>query len=175
MQIKNNRYYESAQKKLRVAQSAVSRKKKGSNNRKKAVLKLRKIHQKIKNQRVDFQHKVSTWIIKNYDIICIEKLNLSGMVKSRLGKSLSDVAIGNFYKLLRFKAESAGREWVEVPAQYTSQTCHVCGHCDKANRQTQAKFECVKCSHKNNAGINAAQNILGLGINLLNLTYANKQ
>jgi putative transposase len=175
MQIENNRFYQFAQKKLRIAQRAVSRKKKGSNNRKKAVLKLRKVHQKIKNQRADYHHKVSTWIIKNYDIICFEKLNLSGMVKSRLGKYLSDVAIGNFYRMLRFKAESAGRELVEIPAQYTSQTCHVCGHCEKANRQTQAKFECVKCSHKNNADINAAQNILRLGINLLNLTYAVKQ
>lgn len=171
-EIENNRFYQSTQKKLRVAQRAVFRKKKGSNNRKKAVLKLRKIHQKIKNQRADYQHKISTWLIKNYDIICIEKLNLSGMVKSRLGKSLSDVAIGNFYNMLRYKAVNAGKELVEVPAQYTSQTCYECGHCEKANRKTQAVFECVNCNHKNNADINAAQNILRLGINRLNLTNA---
>lgn len=168
-EIENYCFYQSAQKKLRIAQRAVSRKKKGGQNRKKAVLRLRKIHQKIKNQRADYQHKISTWLIKNYDIICIEKLNLSGMVKSNLGKSLSDVAIGIFYNMLRFKAERAGRELVEVPAHFTSQTCFVCGHCEKANRKTQAVFQCVNCNHKNNADLNAAQNILSLGIARLGL------
>ncbi len=169
--VENNRLYQSAQKSLRVAQRAVARKKKGSNNRKKAVLKLRKIHQKIKNCRADYQHKVSTWLIKNYDVICIEKLNLAGMVKSNLGKSLNDVAIGMFYNMLEYKAVSAGKELIKVPAHFTSQTCHACGHCEKANRKTQADFECVKCFHKNNADINAALNILRLGINRLDATH----
>ena len=162
-EIENNRFHQSTQKKLRVVQRAVSRKKKGGNNRKKAVLKLRKIHQKIKNQRADYQHKVSTHLVKTYDCIAIEKLNLAGMVKSNLGKSLSDVAIGNFYNMIRFKAANAGRELVEVPAHLTSQTCSACGHCEKANRQTQAKFVCLKCNHKQNADWNAAQNILRWG------------
>lgn len=168
-EIENNRFYQSTQKKLRVAQRAVSRKKRGSQNRKKAIVQLRKIHQKIKNQRADYQHKVSTYLVKTYDVICIEKLNLSGMVRSNLGKSLSDVAIGNFYNMLRYKAVNADKKLIEVPAAYTSQTCFACGHCEKANRQTQAKFECVKCSHKINADINAAQNILSLGIARLGL------
>jgi putative transposase len=134
-------------------------------------LKLRKLHQKVKNQRADYQHKVSTRLIKTYDVICIEKLNLAGMVKSYLGKTLSDVAIGNFYNMLIWKAERAARTVVEVPARFTSQTCSGCGHCEKANRKTQADFECVKCSHKINADISAAQNIFRLGINRLDVTY----
>lgn len=167
-EIENNRFYQSTQKKLRVASRAVSRKKKGGNNRKKAVLKLRKIHQKIKNQRGDYQHKVSTWLIKHYDFLAIEKLNLAGMVKSNLGKSLNDAAIGYFYEKLRYKAEKAGRVIVEVPAHFTSQTCSNCGHCEKANRKTQANFVCLKCSHNQNADWNAAKNILRLGVNIPN-------
>lgn len=163
-EIENNRFYQSTQKKLRIAQRSVARKKKSSNNRKKAVLKLRRIHQKIKNQRADYQHKISTWLINAYDVLCVEKLNLSGMVRSNLGKSLSDVAIGNFYNILRAKAVNAGRELIEIPAQYTSQTCNECGHCEKANRKTQAVFECVKCHFSNNADINAAKNILNIGL-----------
>jgi putative transposase len=170
MEIKNNRFCQSTQKKLRRAQRSVSRKKKGSNSHKKAVLKVRKIHHEIKNRRNDYQHKVSMWLIKNYDNMCIEKLNLSGMVKSNLGKSLNDVAIGNFYNMLRYKAVNAGKKLIEVPARYTSQTCYECGHCEKANRKTQADFECVKCNHKSNADWNAAKNILRSGIERLALS-----
>lgn len=171
--IDNPRFASNLQKSLRVAQRNVSRKKRGSNNRKKAVLKLRKLHQKIKNQRADYQHKISTWIVKNYDIIAIEKLNLSGMVKSRLGKSLSDVAIGNFYNMIRYKAACAGKELVEVSAHFTSQTCSNCGHCEKANRKTQSDFVCLKCHFSLNADHNAAINILRLGKSALGLKWNN--
>lgn len=162
-EIENNRFYQSSQKQLSRAQRSVSRKKKGGNNRRKAVLKLRKIHRKIRNQRADYQHKISNYLVKTYDVICIEKLNLSGMVKSRLGKSLSDVAIGSFYQMLKLKAECAAKRVVEIPAHFTSQTCSACGHCEKANRKTQAEFLCLKCNHKQNADWNAAKNILRLG------------
>ncbi len=79
--IDNFKYYESTQKKLRVAQRSVARKKKGSTQRRKAVNQLRKIHQKIKNQRNDFQHKVSTYLVKQYDVIAIEKLYHFGYVE----------------------------------------------------------------------------------------------
>lgn len=172
-EIENNRFYQSTQKQLRVAQRAVSRKKKGGANRRKAVLKLRKIHQKIKNQRADYQHKISNYLVKTYDVICIEKLNLSGMVKSRLGKSLSDVAIGNFYRMLKCKAENADKRVIEIPAHFTSQTCSACGHCEKANRLSQAEFVCLKCNHNQNADWNAAKNILRLGKSALGSKWNN--
>lgn len=172
-EIENNRFYQSTQKQLRIAQRSVSRKKKGGNNRKKAVLKLRKIHQKIRNQRNDYQHKISTYLVQNYDLIVIEKLNLAGMVRSNLGKSLSDVAIGIFYNLLNYKAVNADKRVVEVPAHFTSQTCYECGHCEKDNRKTQANFVCLKCHHSNNADINAAKNILSAGLAELGLKLNN--
>lgn len=174
-EIENNRFYQRTQKKLRIAQRSVSRKKKGGVNRKKAVLKLRKLHQKIRNQRNDYQHKISTWLVQNYDLIAIEKLNLAGMVRSNLGKSLNDVAIGMFYNMLRYKAENADKKLAEVPAHFTSQTCYECGHCEKNNRKTQSSFVCIKCSHSNNADINAAKNILRLGKSELDKTYGNSQ
>jgi putative transposase len=170
-QIENNRFYQAAQQSSRVGQRSVSRKKRGGNNRKKAILKLRKIHQRVKNCRADFQHKISTYLVKTYDLIVVEKLNLSGMVRSKFGKSLNDAAIGNFYNMLNWKAERAAKTVVEVPAHFTSQTCHACGHCEKANRKTQADFECVKCHFSLNADLNAAQNILRLGKSALGLKW----
>jgi putative transposase len=169
-QIENNRFYESTQKKLRIVQRSVARKRRGGQKRKKAVLKLRQLHQKIKNQHADFRHKVSTYLIKTFDVICIEKLNLAGLTKGRLAKQMHDISIGNFFNILRYKAENADKKLIEIPAAYTSQTCHACGHCEKANRQSQADFECLKCRHKNNADVNAAKNILRLGINRLALS-----
>jgi len=87
---------------------------------------------------------------------------LAGMVKSNPGKSLNDVAIVNFYNMLNWKAERAAKTVVEVPAHFTSQTCSAGGHCEKANRKTQAVFECLKCNHNQNADWNAAINILRL-------------
>lgn len=104
-QIKNFKYFESSQKKLRVAQRSISRKKKGSASRKKVVIKLKKIHQKIKNQRNDFAHKVSTRLVKDFDVIAIEKLNILGMSKGFLSKQIHDVAWNNFFQKLKYKAE----------------------------------------------------------------------
>lgn len=92
-EIDNFKYYEQSQKKLRIVQRSVSRKKKGSNRRRKAVLKLKKIHQKIKNQRNDFQHKVSTWLVKEFDLIAIEKLNILGMSRGILSKQVHDARV----------------------------------------------------------------------------------
>ena len=169
--VDNPRFAENFQKSLRVVNRSVSRKKKGGKNRKKAVLKLRKIHQKIKNCRADFQHKAARYLVNSYDLICIEKLKVSNMLKNHyLARVISDVSWNSFYQMLSNKAEEAGRELIKVPAQYTSQTCSRCGHCEKANRKTQANFVCLKCHFSINADHNAAKNILGLGKSLLDVT-----
>lgn len=172
--VDNPRFGEKLQKSLRVAQRSVSRKKKGGKNRKKAVLKLRKIHQKIRNCRADFQHKAAHWLVNSYDLICIEKLQVSNMLKNHcLARVISDVSWSSFYQILKAKAECAERLIVEVPPHHTSQTCSRCGHCEKANRRTQADFVCLKCHFSINADHNAAINILALGKKLLHETYRN--
>jgi putative transposase len=171
-EIENPRYGENLSASLRIAQRSVSRKKKGGSNRKKAVLKLRKIHQKIKNQRTDFQHKAARYLVNRYDLIAIEKLKVSNMLKNhRLARVISDVSWSSFYQILSNKAEEAGRELIKVTAQYTSQTCSSCFHCEKANRKTQADFVCLKCHFSINADENAAKNILRLGKNALSIKW----
>ena len=141
--IDNFKYFESTQKKLRVTQRRVARRKKGSNRRRKAVNQLRKIHQKIKNQRADFQHKFSTWLVKEYDLIAIEKLNIGGMSKSILAKQIHDVAWGSFFQKLKYKAENAGKELIEVNPRGTSQTC-VCGN-GVRKKLSQRWHDCNVC------------------------------
>jgi len=171
--VDNPRFGEKLQKSLRVAQRSVSRKKKGGKNRKKAILKLRKIHQKIKNCRADFQHKTARFFVNNFDLICIEKLQVSNMMKNhRIARVIADVSWSSFYQILSNKAEEAGRELIKVPAQFTSQICSRCGHCEKANRKTQADFVCLKCHLSINADENAAKNILRLGKSELAKTKA---
>lgn len=170
-QIENNRFLEQTQKKLRVAQRSVARKKKGSNSRKKAVIKLRKIHQKITNQRNDFQHKVANFLIKTYDVICIEALNLKGLNKGMLAKQFNDVAIGNFFNKLKCKAVEADKKVIEVNPNYTSQDCSACGERVKKDLSVRV-HHCNNCGLTLDRDLNASINIHRLGINLLNLTYA---
>ena len=172
-QIENCRYLEVSQKKIRVIQRSVARKRKGSASRRKAVIKLRKIHAKIKNQRNDFAHKISTRIVKEFDIIAIEKLNILGMSKGILAKQIHDVAWNNFFQKLKYKAENAGRSVVEVNPNGTSQTC-ICGaRVEKTLAQRQ--HICLQCGYSNHRDIVSAKVILklGLGLSLETLTYGN--
>jgi putative transposase len=158
--INNPRYLEKALKELRVAQRSLSRKKKGSNSWYKQKRIVAKLYAKVTNQRRDFINKLSTRLIQEYDFIGIEKLNIQGMVKSRLAKSLSDVAWGGFIEKLRYKAIWQGKHIEAINPAYTSQTCPMCGCVDKDNRQSQSKFKCIECGFEANADENAANNIL---------------
>lgn len=167
-QVDNWKYYESSQKGLRRAQRSVSRKRRGSNNRKKVVLKLRKIHQKIKNRRADFQHKLSTHLVKTFDVICIEKLNILALSGSILSKQIHDASWSSFFGKLRYKAENADKQLIEVSPNYTSQTC-LCGHREKKSL-TERQHTCLKCGYSNHRDIVSAEIILLLGQRNLNLT-----
>ncbi len=157
-QIENFKYFESSQKCLRVAQRKISRRKKGSNQRRKAVLQLRKIHEQIKNQRNDFAHKVSTQIVKNFDVIAIEDLNILGMSKGILAKQIHDVAWNSFFQKLTYKAENAGKKLIKVNPNGTSQTC-ICGErVEKTLAQRQ--HTCLKCGYSNHRDIVSAKVIL---------------
>lgn len=122
----NPRFFETLQSKLRVANRKVSRRKKGSAGRREAVLQLRKIHQKIKDCRNDFQHKLSTQIVSNYGTIAVEDLNVKGLAGGFLAKQVLDAAWSSFLHKIEYKAENAGRDFWKVNACGTSQTC-TCG------------------------------------------------
>lgn len=160
--VENPRILEEYSKQLRIEQRSLSRKKKGSNNRKKQKLKVAKLHEKITNIRKDFQHKLSTEIANQYDIIACEDLKSSKMLNNKyLNKQISDASWGSFLTMLEYKCLAKGKIFERVDPSYTSQTCNSCGTVDKKSRISQAEFVCTGCGVASNADENAAKNILG--------------
>lgn len=124
--VPNPRWYQQAEAKLRRAQRKVARRKKGSHRRRKAVALLQKVHQRIKNQRHEFQHKFTFWLVQNFGVIAVEDLNVQGLAGGMLAKSVHDAAWSAFFSKLAYKAESAGRTLRAVNPRGTSQIC-TCG------------------------------------------------
>jgi putative transposase len=164
---------------LRKAQQALSRKKKFSNNWKKAKAKVQRIHVRIANARRDYLHKTSTSISKNHAMVVVEDLQVSNMSrsaagtveqpgrkvkqKSGLNRSILDQGWAEFRRQLEYKVLWQGGLFLAVPAMNTSRTCPQCGHVSKDNRKSQAVFACVKCGYSENADLVAAINILRAG------------
>ena len=161
---------------LRKAQRNLSRKKRGSANRRKAIRRVARIQTRVANARGDFLHKHSTAIAKNHGMVVVEALKVRGMSasakgtvaepgkkvrqKAGLNRAILDQGWGMFRAMLACKLADRGGRLVEVPARHTSQTCAECGIVDARNRQDQARFACVGCGHEANADTNAAINIL---------------
>lgn len=160
--VENPRHFQTAMKRLRVAQRAVARKRnKRSNRRRKAVRQVAKLHRKVARQRLDFHHKTALKLVRENDLIAHEDLNVGGMGRGTLARSIHDVGWGQFFSLLSQKAAWAARKVVRVDPRYTSQQCNACGHTCRENRASQSRFRCVACGHQENADLNAARNILG--------------
>ncbi len=144
-------------------QRRLSRKKKGSQNRKKARAKVARTHLHVANMRKDFHHKVSTDLVTRFDVIAVEALNIKGMIKNHhLSKAIMDVAWGSFFTMTKCKAEKAGRWFEKVSPRYTSQTCSSCNHRQKMPLQVRV-FACAACGLVICRDVNAAHNILGRG------------
>jgi putative transposase len=164
-EIKIQQHYRKAQKRLRVKQKKVSRKKKGSNNRKKAGVKLGRTHQKIANKRKDFHYKTANQLVKKADVIAFEKLNIKGLAKTKLAKSILDAGWGQFLDILKLKAEKAGVLTVEVNPHGTSQYCSNCGH--KVPKELKDRVHnCENCETVLCRDVNAAINIKHLAVGI---------
>ncbi len=164
---------------LRKAQQSMSRKKKFSNNWKKAKAKVQRIHVRIANARRDYLHKTSTTISKNHAMVVVEDLQVSNMSRSAAGtaeqpgrnvrakaglnSSILDQGWAEFRRQLDYKMLWAGGVFLAVPPQNTSRTCPCCGHVSSDNRKTQAVFACVDCGYSENADLVGAINILRAG------------
>ena len=173
--IENPRYLKEAEAALRVSQRSVSRKKKGGNNRRKAVKLLAKKHLHVKRQRADFAHKIADNLVKNYGRIAVEDLRIKNMVRNHhLARSISDAGWGQFVSILSYKAEYAGREFVQVNPNGTSQICSGCGATFKKNLSTRV-HNCPACGLSLNRDFNAALNIKRLGLSLWDSTCDNSQ
>jgi putative transposase len=160
-QIENPRWFRQSEERLAAAQRRLQTKKRGSNKRKAARRRVSKVHEKIRNQRQDFFHKLSNDLLSRFDELHIENLNIRGMLKNgHLAKSISDAAWGAFFNIISSKAEGAGRKVVEKVAAYTSQTCFDCGHRQKLKLSDRV-FHCQNCGALKDRDHNASLNILG--------------
>lgn len=154
---------------LTALQKRLSRKQKGSKNSDKARLKVARAHEKIANQRSDFQHKLSRELVDNHDAIILESLNISGMVKNHhLAKSISDAGWSEFMRQIKYKADWAGKIVIEIGQwEPSSKTCHSCGHkLDKLTLDVR-EWACPKCGSIHDRDINAAINIKAMGMDRL--------
>ncbi|NEO19266.1 MULTISPECIES: transposase [unclassified Moorena] len=151
-------YYRKAQKKLKVIQKRVSRRKKGGANRLKAIKQLGKQHKKIADKRKDFHFKTANYLLSKYDVVAHEKLNVKGLAKSRLAKSVLDAGWSSFLTILISKALNAGLLAVPVSAQNTSQNCSGCGK--KVPKKLHVRWhDCPHCGCSLDRDHNAAINI----------------
>jgi putative transposase len=163
--INNPRWFRENQTKLKKAQRHLSRKTKGSNRYNKQRLKVAKVHLKTTNQRNYFLHNISTAIVTNYDIISIEDLDVSGMLKNhKLAKSIADASWSTFTSMLDYKCRWYGKSLVKIDRFYpSSKTCSSCGYkLDKLPLSIR-EWTCPECGIEHDRDLNAAVNILNKG------------
>ena len=155
--IANPRNLQSSLRALAHAQRTVNRRKKGSKKRERAKARVARIHRKVRRQRDHFLHVQSARLAKNHGVVVLEKLNVAGMIRSNLARSIADAGWSRFADMLRYKLAWSGGTLVEVPAAYSSQTCSACGCVDAASRPSQTLFHCTSCGYRDHADLNAAK------------------
>jgi len=159
-------FLRASEKKLAMMQKNLSRKKKESGNYKKQSLKIAKLHEKIANQRKNFIHNLSRKIVDDNQIICLETLRVKNMVRnSRLAKSISDAGWGMFVAQLKYKSQWAGRS-LRLINQWSPSTkmCGNCGFINESLTLATREWECESCGVHHDRDVNAAQNILKIGL-----------
>lgn len=164
------KHFRKSEQKLAKRQRAFSRTQKGSKGHEKARVKVAQCHQKIKNQRNDFLQKLSTKLIKENQIICLEDLSVKGMERNKkLAKSVTDASFSKFVNMLEYKAEWYGRKVVKIDRFYPStQLCSGCGYKNESVRGLKGlkfrEWTCPECGEVHDRDLNAARNILKEGL-----------
>jgi putative transposase len=155
--VENPSPLEAALKRLAKGQRVVSRRKKGSNSRKKAVRRVNRLHRKIRRQRDHVLHTLSAAYAKSHGTVVVEHLQTANMLQNRpLARRIADAGWSRLVELLRYKLAWSGGRLVEVPAAYSSQTCSACGAVDAESRHEQ-DFRCTHCGYVDHADLNAAK------------------
>ncbi|WP_242044925.1 RNA-guided endonuclease InsQ/TnpB family protein [Anabaena azotica] len=155
--VKIPQYYRQAERRLKRLQRQLSRKKKGSNRRKKSIKRVAKAHLKVANQRKDFHYKTAIWLLHQSQVIAHENLNIKGLAKSMLAKSITDAGWGQFLQILNAKAASAGYLVVAVNPNGTSQECSDCGA--TVPKVLADRWHSCQCGASYDRDHNAARNI----------------
>jgi putative transposase len=156
-------HYRKSEKRLKQLQRSLSRKKKGSNRRKKAIKRVSKVHLKVSNQRKDFHYKTAKKLLQQGKHVAHEKLNIKGIARTRMAKSMHDAGWGQFLQILSIKAERAGLLAIAVNPNGTSQNCSGCG--TKVPKELKDRIHaCPECGLTLNRDHNAAINIKYLAV-----------
>ena len=167
--VNNPKHLEKFMHKLAREQRRLSRKKKDSNNRNKQRIRVARVHEKITNQRNDFLQKISTMLISESQVICIEDLKIKNMVRNhKLARCINSVSWGKFFSMLEYKANWYGNNIIKVPTMYpSSQTCSCCGYKNPLVKNLAVRrWQCPKCHTKHDRDINASMNILNKGLSI---------
>lgn len=167
----NPRYLKESLDRLKHLQRSVSRKVKGSNNRKKVILKVAKLHEKISNQRSDFLHKHSYKLVSENQAIAVETLNIKGMLKNHcLARSISDVGWSELFRQLEYKCKMYGKTLLKIGQfEPSSKLCSTCGTINRNLTLQDREWTCSDCGTHHDRDINAAINIKKMALQRQNL------
>ena len=167
----NKHFYKNQEKKLKKLQRKLSKKQKGSNNRNKVRIKLANVHEKIANQRSTYLHQISSKLVNENQVICIEDLNVNGMMSNhKLAKSIQDLSFYEFRRQLEYKCRQNGRQLMIIDRFYpSSKTCHNCGYIYKSLKLNERDWICPHCRSLIDRDYNASLNILSEGLRQINL------
>lgn len=168
-EIKNERFLKKQLKKIKYEQRQLSKKQKGSNSRNKQRINLAKQHQKVVNQRTNYLHQVSTKLINDNQVICLEDLAIKNMVKNhKLAQAISDVSWGSLVSMLKYKAVWYNRQIIQIDRFYpSSKTCSNCSHLMSSMKLSVREWDCPSCGAHHDRDVNAAKNILRQGITIM--------
>lgn len=168
----NIRPYKTLEKKLKMLNKDLHRKKLGSKNREAARFKLAKLHNKIANIRNNHLHKISRKIINENQVICLEDLNIKGMIKNRcLAKLIADVSLSELVRQIKYKADWYGRQVIIIDRWFpSSKMCSICGYVMETLPLDVRNWICPKCKTKHNRDKNAAKNIYVEGKRTVGIT-----